>query len=343
MIYVFHGDDGFSANEALQSVLERLGPPDARESNVSHMEAAGFSVDQFGGAAMVMPFLGERRAVVIRGLLGTAEGRGRGRGRRRAAGKEDQGPGMAIVPLLSQLPPTTDVVFLDDKLAAANPALSAIKELDKDLAQVREFSMPKRDALASWIRERAQAKGVAIEHPAVALLVEAGGASLYGLDNELEKLAIYVGDRPITADDVRALVAGNRDANVFQLVDAIMDRRTGAALDALHLLLDEGATGPYLISMVARQARMVAIAQELARGKVPQGEWASRLGTTSDFVVRKTAEQARRFSGEAVRGLYRLLLEADMAMKTGESSDELALTEMLARAGGLRAAVRSGR
>jgi DNA polymerase-3 subunit delta len=163
------------------------------------------------------------------------------------------------------------------------------------------------------------------------------------MDGELEKLAAYRGDEPITGDDVEALVADSREASIFDLVDAIMDKRTEAAIRALNVLMENGATGPYLISMVARQARLVAIAQELAAEHVPHSEWASRLGTSSDFVVRKTAEQARRVPPEAVHGLYRLLLKADMAMKTGDTTDELALTELLAAAGALRAAPQNRR
>jgi DNA polymerase-3 subunit delta len=166
---------------------------------------------------------------------------------------------------------------------------------------------------------------------------------LWAMDGELEKLAIYVGARAITLDDVKALVAGNREASVFELVDAIMAQRADKALEVTERLFNSGAAGPYLISMIARQARMVAIAQDLARRQAPQGEWASALGTSSDFVVRKSADQARRFSPEAVRSLYRLILEADMAMKTGETTDELAITELLAQAGALQTTQRGGR
>ena len=103
---------------------------------------------------------------------------------------------------------------------------------------------------------------------------------------------------------MKALVSSTKDANVFALVDAIMERRTSAALSAMRQLLDEGAAGPYLLTMVARQARMVALAQELLARRAPQQEWAARLGTSSDFVVRKTMEQARRFpSGCGARSL----------------------------------------
>ena len=121
------------------------------------------------------------------------------------------------------------------------------------------------------------------------------------MDGEIEKLAIYCGDRPITSEDVQA--RGSAWLSVFELVDAA--KRPGAALTAMERLLQGGATGPYLIAMVARQARMVALAQALAASGVPQQAWGPRIGTTSEFVVRKTADQARGFTPDAVRGLYR--------------------------------------
>ena len=343
MIYVFHGEDAFSASEALTPLLDAVGPEDLRDSNVSYLDASGFSVDQFAAAAMVMPFLAERRVVVVRGLLGAAEGQGTRRRGRRPANAKQEGPGAGLPAMLPELPPTTDVVFLDGKLNGANTLLSGIKALGSEMVKTREFMPLHRDALGSWVRERAARKGATVASSAIAKLVERVGSDLWAMDGELEKLAAYRGDEPITGDDVEALVADSREASIFDLVDAIMDKRTEAAIRALNVLMENGATGPYLISMVARQARLVAIAQELAAERVPHNEWASRLGTSSDFVVRKTAEQARRVPQEAVHGLYRLLLKADMGMKTGETSDELALTELLTEAGTLSAAPQNRR
>ncbi len=336
MIYVLHGEDSFSAAEVLGALLDAVGPDDLRESNVSTFEASEFSVDKLGGAAMVMPFLADRRVVVVRGLMGAAEGQRRGRR------GQDSPPGAppGLAELLGQLPPTADVVFLEAKLSAGNPVLAAVKGLGSELVTVREFPALRRDALAAWIEDRAPKKAASIDRQAVAMLAELVGPNLWAMDSEIEKLSIYCNGRPIGADDVQALVSSAKEANVFQLVDAIMDRRPDAALSAMQTLLDNGAAGPYLLSMVARQARMIAIAQELASQRTPQQEWGARLGTSSDFVVRKTSEQARRFSPDAVRGLYRLLLETDVALKSGASED-LALTEMLARAATLQVAGRA--
>jgi DNA polymerase III subunit delta len=341
LIYVFYGEDDFSSSEAIKPLIEAVGPEDMRDTNVSTLLGARFSVQDFGAAAMVVPFLADRRLVIVRGLLATVEGQRGGARRGRKAKAEDEGPAAALAKLLPDLPPSTDVVFLDGKVSASNPILAAIKGLGSELVKPREFQLMRRDALGGWIQARATAKGATIEPQATAELAELVGPNLWAMDGELEKLTIYVGARPITLADVQALVTGNREASVFELVDAIMDKRPDAALEVTERLLFSGASGPYLISMIARQARMVAIAQDLGIRKIPQNEWAQRIGTSSDFVVRKTSEQARRFSPEAVRGLYRLLLDADMAMKSSDSTDELILTELLAQAGALRAAPRS--
>ena len=340
MIYVFYGEDDFSSSEAIKPLIEAVGPEDMRDSNITTIEGRLFSIDRFGAAAMVVPFLADRRLVIVRELLATVEGqRAARRGRKIKA--EGDGPAAGLTKLLLDIPPSTDVVFIDGKISASNPILTAIKALGSELVKAREYSPMRRDALGDWVRDRAAQKGATAESQAVIELTEIVGPNLWALDGEIEKLAIYVGHRPITLADVQALVAGNREASVFELVDAIMDKRPGTALEVCENLLNSGATGPYLISMIARQARMVAITQDLASRKVPANEWAQRIGTSSDFVVRKTSEQARRFSPDAVRGLYRLLLETDMAMKTSDITDELALTELLAQAGSLQATGRA--
>ena len=334
MIYVFYGDDGFSAHEALQELLDSVGPPDVRDTSVTRLDAGEFSLERFAAAAMVVPFLADRRLVIVRGLLATADGGRTPRGRGRApasTGGAAADPTAGLVELLEQLPPTTDAVFLDERLTPSNPLRGAIRKLGPERATVREFPALRRDALTAWVRQHVEAKGAQIEEQAVALLVEHVGPDLWTMDAEVEKLALYCADRPIRAEDVGALVSHAREASVFELVDAVMEHRPNAALTALTRLLNGGATGPYIVSMVARQARMVALAQELTRSQVAQSEWGRRLGTGSDFVVRKVGDQARRFTTDAVRRLYALLLEADLAMKTG-TTDELALTELIARA-----------
>lgn len=339
LIYVFYGEDDFSSSKAITPLVEAVGPEDMRDSNITVIDGGRFSVDNFGAAAMVVPFLAERRLVIVRGLLATAETQRAGRrGRRTKANDDSRITGLSK--LLPDLPSSTDVIFVDGKIGTDNPILAEIKALGPDLVKQCEYPPMRRDSISEWIRVHTAAKGTSIEPQAVAELAEILGPDLWALDSAIEKLAIYVGNRSITLADVHGLVTGNRESNVFELVDAIMEKRSTNAFNVNERLLNSGATGPYLLSMITRQVRMVAIAQDLASRKVPSNEWGQHIGTSSDFVIRKTSEQARRFSDQAVRDLYRLLLETDLAMKTSDTTEEMALTQLLAGANAIEATPR---
>jgi DNA polymerase-3 subunit delta len=330
MIYLFHGEDTFSAQQALNSLYEGVGPRDLWDSNTSNIEGGDFKLDHFLGVAQVVPFLAERRLVVIRGLLGTVEQRqAPRRGRRTPRPKAMDSPTRGLAEALQNLPPTTDVAFVDGRLSRNNPLMEELK----DLAESREFPVLRRDALARWVRGRMAQKGGAITNQAVAEMVEMVGGNLWAMDTELEKLATYCQDRAADPADVQSLVASARETNVFALVDAIMERRPETAMSLMEQMLQTGANGSYLLSMIGRQARLVALAQALAQESVPQAQWGGRLGIHQEFVLRKTVDQSRRFTPEQVRALYHLLLEADLAMKTGEAPEEVALVELLTRTG----------
>ena len=79
---------------------------------------------------------------------------------------------------------------------------------------------------------RARKKEIADE--ALGEFVAAVGPSLRDLTNELEKLALYVGDRPeITVADVAAIVTRRKHAQAFALGDALGDRNLPRLLRTL--------------------------------------------------------------------------------------------------------------
>ena len=223
MIYVFHGDDTFSANEALAALAEAVGPEDVRAPNVSRFDAAGFSVNAFMGAAMVVPFLAERRLVVVHGLLEAAAGQGGGRRGRRQPG-EGLGAAAGLPQALADLPEFTDAAFMDGRVTAANPLLREMQALGKERVQVRSFAPLRREELKQWARERAARKGANLAPAAADLLAEYVGPNLWAMDNELEKLAVYrSAGEVVEAEDVEALTASLRESSVFDLVDALIE------------------------------------------------------------------------------------------------------------------------
>ncbi len=224
------------------------------------------------------------------------------------------------------MPDTTVLVFIDGALTDSNPLLRLLKPM----AKIQSLNAPSGEGLARWIKDAAQEKGATISPTAIKSLTDLVGSDLWTLDRELEKLSLYATGRIIEEKDVGELVAQVREANIFAAVDAMIEGRPGVALRLLHQLRQDGRDISSIIAMVERQLRLMALARDSMEQGLSQAEVGKRLGTTSDFVVRKTLDQARRHSWQSITARYRRLLEADLAIKRGIMEPDLALELLVA-------------
>jgi DNA polymerase-3 subunit delta len=64
-VYVFHGDDSLAIERALHGMLAKMGDPSIAELNVSRLDGRENSEDAVRNAANSMPFLAERRLVIL--------------------------------------------------------------------------------------------------------------------------------------------------------------------------------------------------------------------------------------------------------------------------------------
>ena len=196
-----------------------------------------------------------------------------------------------------QFPETTLLLLSDGPLNANNPLARQLSAV----CTVEEQTAPRGEQLARWIKETAEAKGAAISPTAIRAMADLVGGDLWTLDQELEKLSLYAAGREVGEGDVRLMVSQVREASIFEAVDAMIEGRPQAALRLLAQLRDDGREPLYIIAMVERQLRLLALARDAAERRLPQNELKRALGTSSDFVVRKTMEQARRHSREGHR------------------------------------------
>ena len=227
--------------------------------------------------------------------------------------------------MLANVPETTDVVFVDGRLSASNPLLKLIQEL----VTAKTFHPPGPRELRMWIANRAQIEGAQIEERAVQLLAETVGSDLPVIASELRKLALVAAGRAITAEDVDRMVSYAQESNIFASVDAIVEGRVSEALGLVHGLLEGGSPTGYIMTMIARQVRLLILAKEIGARRLSTGEASQRL-RLSGYPLRKTLFQADRFSMERLVEIHRMLLEADLAMKSTGGDDELILDTLIA-------------
>ena len=101
-----------------------------------------------------------------------------------------------------------------------------------DVVELRRFAAHEARHEAESL---ARAAGFRIDPAALDLLVEALGADIARIAVEIEKLALFAGNRTVGVDDITALVPDARATTIFALVNALGRRDRGArAGDSRH-------------------------------------------------------------------------------------------------------------
>ena len=322
MLYVFYGPDRFRAREALQELRAQLDRDGNLAANTVRLEGRGLTPADLRAACHAASFFAESRLVIVEGLQARFSGaRRRDRGSRRA-GSEAATLFDQFLDVVLTLPPTTEVVLLDES------ASSAFLEAVQGSATVRQFGVLKGVEGRVWAAERARARGADFSGAALDRLVNLiDGNHLGELAQEIDKLATYADGRRVEPEDVDAMVSAAVEHQTWDLTDAVIAGRGDRALAVFQAMDARHFAPQVLIFMLTRQVRLLLLAQALAQEGARSDEVGARLGL-SGFPLRKVVEQAGRFPAANVETAYRRLLATDVAVKTGVLDVTLAL-EML--------------
>jgi DNA polymerase-3 subunit delta len=325
LLYILHGEDDFSITQYLGEIKRGLGDPSMLATNTSTFDGQKLTPDELKSVSETVPFLAEKRLVIIQGLLGRFEARG-GLRRSKKGGNRGGDDAKAFAEAMENIPPSTVIVLTDGtRIKSTNPLLKLLSPR----AEVRPFPLLKEPKLKQWIEKEVSAQGAAISPQAVDLLARMVGANLWIMSGEITKLTLFTGGRRIEAEDINKVVSSAQEANVFAMVDAILDFRAGVAERLLEQLLDKGASSAYLLTMLTRQVRLVVQAKELRRQRKSDIEIQSKLGL-APFPLRKTLEQAQRYPLERLKQVYKKLLQTDLYIKRGRFEGGLALNLLVA-------------
>ena len=321
MFYIFHGPDQFSARETLERLKSRLGSADIVDLNTTELDGRSATLPDLIHHAGAIPFLAPKRLVIITNYLSRIGGTGNAKGDTEAQEK--------LAQFLDDLPTTTNLIFLEDTtLSKRHPILKKGLALDKC---VHAFGGPTPQNLPRWIENRVKQKGGQIERPAITALANVVGDDLQRLDNELEKLVLYVnGTRSIALTDVELLCPYTADSETFAMANAIGRGNIKEAQNQLHKRLAEGQTPLAILGGITGQFRGLLEVKSLAAEGLSPAQIAQTKGWRSDYAARMRLREANNFSQAQLVQIFNLLLDADFAIKTGQIDVTLALDTLIA-------------
>jgi DNA polymerase-3 subunit delta len=319
MLYILWGDDDYSLRESLAEIKKGLAGGTGLFADIAVIDGETMTLEQLRNIVATLPFLAEKRLVVVDGLLGRFEARGKPRGK--SSPKSHGDNVSALAECFKNLPESTVLVLVENVATKDNPLLAEIaaKATVKPFPRIRDAQK-----LKMWILVRVAKGGGTISPPAADLLARLVGGNLWLMASEIEKLVLYAAGGRIEEADVTLMVNSAQEATIFNLVDAVMDSGSGVAMQSLQQLLRGGAAPAYILTMIARQMRLMVRVRDMREQGCSDTEIQNRLGL-AEFAWRRTAGQAQRYSLARIKDAYGRLLEADLAIKTGKYDGEVAL------------------
>jgi DNA polymerase III delta subunit len=207
---------------------------------------------------------------------------------------------------------------------------------------VRQATAPRPTALGAWIESEARDRDLNLAPGAARALADRLGSRVTEGDvdrrflsriasGELDKLALRhaLDGGPVTADDVRDLVAETTPGSLWALTDAVGERRQEAALVALDRLID-ATPEPVLLAVLHRRVvELLELGDRLAAGTALAAA-AKAMGIASEYRARTLAGQTRHWTTAELARALEGLVELDAMVKGAPGSEADAAQRRLA-------------
>ena len=248
-----------------------------------------------------------------------------------------------LVDLLKKgLPPGVAFILLTDKV---NKSTTFYKTFNA-AGEVHAFDEPEKDKEAAEdfiprVERMLADRGLTMPRAVFTAFLDRTGYNLRQVESEIEKLALYLGDRKtVAAEDVQLMVAPVRESKFWEFADTFCDGNLADTLQSMRQMFAQGVSPVALIVNLQNRLRDIVVLSDcLKRGwaRVSGGDW-PRLtwslppegeailgGLAKDprkgnpYAVAKMAAQANRLPPARWYRWFTAAVDAQAAMTGGEA------------------------
>ncbi len=316
-LYLFEGEEEYTKDRALDRLRETAAGGDFPEMNYTALKDP--APDELIAAAETVPFMAERRVVVVKecALL---------------QGKPQAYDENAALALLEEYFPKiqesgTIVFFVRGKADGKR----RMKKLLQKYASCIDFVRPDDTYLLKWTAAELKKRGKRILRETARFFWFNCGRDMYTLLSEMDKLAAYTqGREDVTEEDILAVCIRSREARVFDLADALLSGQGKKAFSIKKELCTTGTDPVFLLSLLGEQCRRVYYAGEMRLEGMPSYTIAEKL-SIQEFAARAAMRLSGGFDRAALKKMCADCTETEFAVKSGRLEDDAALEALMLR------------
>ena len=311
-VSLLQGEERLLVDEALRQIVAAAvdDPTDAMAVTRIDMAESGKGAKEILAACRSLGLFASRQVVIVR----AAE----------ILDKRSEDRDMLKAYVLDPDPSTT-LVLVATKLNGNHGVSRAIKKHGAILT----FNRMKAWQVPDWVMAESRRIGHPMDQGTARVVADLSGSDLNQLRLIIDQLSLFVGmGNPIRMADAETLLASTRAHTVFELVDAVAEGKTIAAIRHLHAMMSHREPALRILAMLVRHFRMLWQAAEARSQGASVGDIRSLL-KLHEFVAKKLYSQCGKFDAATLRRAYDRLYQTDFKLKSKGLDDALVMERLV--------------
>jgi DNA polymerase III delta subunit len=249
--YFFYGEEPFLAEEFIGDLKKALISPEDQDSNIEKCNLEDQSWMEIVDLARTIPFFfSSGRVIAVNLPVGKGE---------RLTSTEEK---ILKDYFSSPTDQTALVVIYPGKLRRSAPIFRLFSSFPSALVCVKELKPLKGRNLFLWMDKKLTSWGKIASQEAMARLAELTGNNLARLNNELEKISSFVGEKKvIELDDVNAVSGWIKSFYEWEIMDNLEKADLEKSLIVLENLFRESVRPEFILGLMAKFFRDIFLAK----------------------------------------------------------------------------------
>ncbi len=307
-VYILYGEEAYLRNQYRDKLKQALlGDGDAM--NYHYFEGKDVSPGEVIDLAETMPFLAERRVIILENSGLFAKG------------------GEALAGYLAEPAPTACFVFVEPTVDKRSKLYKAATARGRAI----EFKAQDESVLKRWILGFLKKENKNITERDLNFFLEKTGTDMENIRKELEKLLCYCMDKDvITAQDIEDICTKQVSNQIFDMISAVAEKQQKKAMNLYYDLLTLKEPPMRILFLITRQFNMLLQVKELKNKGYDANSIGEKVGLAG-FIARKYVAQAAKFKEADLRQAVTDCVEAEEAVKTGKMNDVMSVELLIVK------------
>ncbi|MDL4841481.1 DNA polymerase III subunit delta [Aquibacillus rhizosphaerae] len=317
-LYFFHGTESYLVQDLKQQILTYALSEEDKDTNISIYDLEETEIQEVIADAETYPFFGEQKVIFVHNPMFL----------KAKPDKVSVEHNLDILQSYLLHPVDYSIIVFIAPYEKVDERKKITKLMKKQCETVACDPIKEWD-LSKWIENIATSFNVTIEESVFELIVQEAGANLLMLQNEIEKMATFVGEGGTVSMEVaEKLLSHNSNTSGLKLVDAVITRDLKKAITIFKDLEKMNEDAIPLLALLASQFRTIFHVKVLKQKGYSQQQMAQQL-KVHPYVIKMSISREKTFSSNELKEIIHVCTETDTKIKQGKMDKSLAFELLL--------------